>query len=163
MGQSTGLAKCGHRFQVGPVAAVGMCRTMPGRALQYFHGQPLGARIAQVLLQVGPVAEVGTSHLRVLRQSRIVRHLLARCRHSAHCRPGRPLATLRVDATRRRWLGPSVRPGASTRMAHVRPFASCCRGRKQNKKGHSPGWLRRCAQLGLASKLRNPCWRPMKG
>ena len=42
----------------------------------------------------------------------------------------RPLAALWVDATRRRWLGPSVRSAASTRMAHERPFASHRRGRK---------------------------------
>ena len=45
-------------------------------------------------------------------------------------RPGRLLATLRVDAMRWRWLGPSVRSATSKRMAHGRPFASRRRGRK---------------------------------
>jgi len=58
-------------------------------------------------------------------------------------RPGRPLATLRVDATRRRWLGLPVRSAASTRMAHVRPFASRCRGRKPKNATR----FRRCACL----------------
>ena len=57
--------------------------------------------------------------------------------------PSRPLAALRVDATRWRWLGPSVRPAASTRMAHERPFASRRRGRKPKNATR----FRRCACL----------------
>ena len=59
-------------------------------------------------------------------------------------RPGRPLATLRVDATRRRWLGPStVRSAASTRMAHKRPFVS----RRYGHKPKNATRFRRCACL----------------